>query len=274
MGTKVYLLVETDESNAAPLSRMITQLAKGAQPSSQDSRRSCPTHEPPENLGAIFSVIPPQQRTERGRAHPGGTQYHPSFCKPRFSSRETDSSERLPVIKSLSLAIPNTCPDSIGHEVRKSAIVAEACVDDTGEAHTKILVNSEAPKKNCAPSNPRLCKLECPLACSSRERRNGLEPTFAELRGKKFLYLPVKSSRCHNVGPILYDSTSTSSINSTNSGYYANRITPVVAEMKRCARNIPEARLIKYNACITRKDGMQDNCDPLTRRALKKCYRK
>jgi hypothetical protein len=131
-------------------------------------------------------------------------------------------------------------------------------------------VNSGGSKKDC----------EGPVSCAFREKRNGLEPSPAELRARKFIYLPLKSKaldcreRIGRRGPSLIGDYCGSkvSVNSRSSGnYFANRITPAVAEMKKCARNIPEARLIKYNACITRRDGMQDKCDALSRKALKKC---
>lgn len=40
-----------------------------------------------------------------------------------------------------------------------------------------------------------------------------------------------------------------------------------------CARHIPDHRLIKYVACKSRHNGLQDECDPISEEALRTCCR-
>ncbi|KAJ8673028.1 hypothetical protein QAD02_004289 [Eretmocerus hayati] len=111
-------------------------------------------------------------------------------------------------------------------------------------------------------------------------KRNGLDPTFAEMKGlKKFQCVPVKpaipdySSRggkCAGQRTALSDHMSSSS-NASKCSAVQPRWNP---QPKRdCPKNLPAERINRFKACINRKDGMQDKCDPLAKSALKDCCR-
>lgn len=150
-------------------------------------------------------------------------------------------------------------------------VVAEACLDSYGKAKAKVSVCSNEQSKDESIVRDEANDV------SSCGRRNGLDPTPGELRGqRKFEYLPRKSKipeykgRCANVKSIaISDHLSSPSTASKYSGYGRSRRNPDLRE--NCPRNIPEARLNKYSACISRKNGLQDKCDAVSQNALKSC---
>lgn len=166
-----------------------------------------------------------------------------------------------------------------------AAITAETCIDSQGQAKAKISVttNQNDDKKETLKINDDVVPYQCQLVEDDCQRRNGLDSM--EPRGlKKFACTPAKfkvaaiaptprnDDRCAKIKPI-YLSDNLSSKGS-NSCLKAPRLitTPMIPGLREsCAKSLPEERLIKYKACLRRRNGLQDECDPLTRKVLKKC---
>lgn len=154
-------------------------------------------------------------------------------------------------------------------------VLAEACVDySCGRAKAKVSVcNNEHQSKD---ESIVVKETNDVYSCG---RRNGLDPTPGELRGlKKFEYLPRKSKipeykgACANVKSLaISDHLSSASTASKYSGYRSRRNSGLRED---CPKNIPEARLNKYSACTSRRNGLQDKCDAVSRNALRSCSKK
>ncbi|XP_023248285.1 uncharacterized protein LOC106643405 [Copidosoma floridanum] len=156
----------------------------------------------------------------------------------------------------------------------KTAITAETCIDSCGQAKAKVSVST-----NQDPGSDQALLPYCELVTEgySCKRRNGLDPTNSELRGvKKFEYVPLKSKIPDYRDGCKGRSEAVADHPSRNDGgrKLDSRSMPVIAGLRQdCAKNLPRDRLVKYKACVNRRDGLQDTCDPMARDALKKCCR-
>ncbi|OXU31827.1 hypothetical protein TSAR_004055 [Trichomalopsis sarcophagae] len=259
MVTKMYILVEADQPvHADPLSRLMTQLADQLKnrPHEIQDAHVLSTHD------NGYALRTPNYSTETDRSTTNGLQ---------VARLHSSLDNRRDIIEPKSLSEHILGPD-VSNNTR--LVVAEACVDSSGRAKAKVSVcNNEQSKDESILKEEAKDVYTC-------GRRNGLDPTPGELRGlRKFEYLPKKSKipeykgGCANVKSIaISDHLSSASTASKYSGYGSRRNSGMKEAV--CPRNIPEARLNKYRACASRKNGLQDKCDAHSKESSDKGARK
>ncbi|KAL7295857.1 hypothetical protein TKK_0010902 [Trichogramma kaykai] len=287
MAPKMYILVETDESQADSLSRAMSQFVNDL-----ESKKSAPKNHANDDLGfqpGVSSVFHHADPPPPGMKNPDDLRIEcPGEKTPpaRTHNRVRSSPVEKPLYFDLgslkprqyhSASLTNNPPTT------KSTITAETIIDAKGCAATKVSVSTDQCRKEYPGQQSNQCYNDSLpnnniiLSCG---RRNGLDPTFRECRGmKKFQYLPLKptigpalsnSSNCANKMFALSDSSST--LASKPACFRSRQDSPVISGLREnCLKNIPRQRLIKYNSCINRNNGLQDRCDPVTKHAISKC---
>ena len=195
------------------------------------------------------------------------------------------SAQLVPLAQSGESASPTAC-------CVKTSITAETVLEPSGRAVAKVKV-SATPDARSKTARPVATALEEPprgqwrapaLQAPSCERRNGLEPDFKPISGlKKFEYLPCKpiGAEASKARPkcagrqqmALSDNVSLGSVHSKPHfppTCRANSESPI-REQRSLLKSFPRERLIKYNACARKNNGLQDQCDAVVKRAMKEC---
>ena len=205
---------------------------------------------------------------------------HPSSDTPSHDTSPHEALQVAPHSRHLAPDIKKQRAEYIcGPDV---AITAETSVDSSGRAHAKLTMRTDNEREK--PKETLLCQRvkkkgkEEVFVC---RRRNGLDPTPAELRGeRKFEYLPLKSnipeyntSKSGKCGKpiVLSDHMSNGSAHLGSKFRRNTDVYPGGMMKKNCPANIPEERLNKYDTCINRRNGLQDKCDAVSKNALKSC---
>lgn len=167
--------------------------------------------------------------------------------------------------KKASICSPKSCPKNpdlcieVNRDCLKSTITAETSSDSCGNTNAKVVLNTCCPEEKIPICFLKPTKVDTPehRCIKKLQVEPGCSPTMkmiTESQGPK-KNAPVcnkfvdASPKWVKRGPYLTDA----------------------GVPEDCARNIPDERLIKYVATVSRHNGLQDHVDPISENALKSC---